>query len=243
MKKEGTTNKNMIFVSVLVISIITIAIVLVANVANEPSQVENNFIAMEGAVAGSFDTPEVLWGEKSYDTLIGSKKAKVKILVYEDYNNPYSSELAKTLNLLVSEYKNDLAIISRPFISTNSTDSHNLGLGYLCAKDMGKGNEMREGLLREFNRELESFDLFSYAKELRLNEEKFLTCLSSEEKLLLIDEIKNEAKSNLVLGSPTILIGDEMIIGARPYADFVDSNGDAIEGLKTVVKRHLDSVK
>lgn len=243
MKKEGTTNKSMIFIGVLIIAAISLTIVLIGNREPKHRVMEDNFAPIEGAVAGSFDTPEELWGEKEYDSLIGSDKAKLKVLVYEDYSNPYSAELAKTLNLLSGEYKNDIAIISRPFVASNSTDSYNLSLGYLCAKDVGKGSEMRSILLKQAGEEIVSFDLPSYVRELKLDEEKFETCMDSQEKLVVIDELKDDAKSNMVLGSPTILIDKEMIIGARPYADFVDSNGDAIEGLKTVVKRHLSSVK
>ena len=42
-----------------------------------------------------------------------------------------------------------------------------------------------------------------------------------------------------VYGAPTVFIGEEMIVGARPYSNFTDSNGDEIEGLKQVIARQL----
>lgn len=243
MQKEGTTNKTMILIGLLVIAAISIAMILVANKSENNNKRQAEFSPIEGAVAGSFGTPEALRGTRDYDTPMGSNKAKLNVLVYEDYSNSYSAKLAQTLDQLSSEYKNDIAIISRPFVAPNSPDSHMLSVTYLCAKDAGKGDEMRNLLLSQVDKDLLLLDPLSYAQALKLNEDKFRACLASEKTIATIDELKKDAKDNMVLGSPTILIEDEMIIGARPYSDFVDSNGDAIEGLKTVVERHLSKIE
>ena len=240
MKKASTTNKNIILLGSVLVIAAAVAIALVSGDENPRHEInENNFAPIEGAIANTYEAPSEILEMKDYDTLIGDKNADLKVLVYEDYSNLYSVDLAKTLNLLMTEYNNDLAIVTRPFVQANSSESQKAALSYLCAQEFRKGGEMRNLLLQQSGEEILLFDYLAYAKELKINEESFLSCLTNEEKLVKLEELKKEAKDNLVLGAPTILVGNEMIVGARPYADFIDSNGDAIEGLKTVIKRNL----
>ena len=240
MKKASTTNNNIILLGSVLVIAAAVAIALVGRDENPKHDIsDNNFAPIEGAVANTYEVPVDMLDIKDYDTLIGNKDADLKVLVYEDYSNRYSVDLAKTLNLLMTEYNDDLAIVTRPFVQANSSESQKSALSYLCAQEFRKGGEMRNLLLHQSGEEILPFDYLAYAKELKINEEAFLSCLTNEEKLVKLEELKKEAKDNLVLGAPTMLVGNEMLIGARPYADFIDSNGDAIEGLKTVIKRHL----
>jgi len=177
---------------------------------------------------------------KEGDLIIGSDKADLKIFVYEDYSSHLSATLADTLNQLNQENKGRLAIVARPFILSGSSLSQEAALAYACALEENKGEEMRAKLFtlaKENN--FSALAVLEEARNLKINEEKFQACLTNQEKLLKLEEGMIEARANLVLGAPTMFVGDEMILGARPYSDFVDSNGDAIEGLKTVVDRKL----
>ena len=241
MKKASTTNKSIIILGSLLVIMLAIAIILIDHSSSlKYTTRENNFIPIEGATANAYESPVEVSNLKDSDTLIGGEKANLKVLVYEDYSNSYSADLANTLDLLMAEYNDDLAIVTRPFVLPNSSESQQAALSYLCAKDYNKGEEMRNLLFQQFKEETIPFNYVSYAKELSISEESFLSCLTGEEKLLKLEELKNDAKNNLVLGTPIIIVGNEMLVGARPYADFVDSNGDAIEGLKTIIKRHLE---
>jgi protein-disulfide isomerase len=240
MKKASTTNKNIIFFGSLLVIVAALIIVFVSDKKEQEfTSPKNDFIPIEGAVANSYEAPQEILNFKDYDTVIGSEKADLKILVYEDYASPYSANLAETLDLLMNEYAGNLVLVSRPFISFSSSSSREAALSYLCAQEFGKANEMRELLLKQAAEEAITFNPMVCAQELKFNEDKFFACLNNQEKLMKLEKIKTEAKINSVLGAPTIFIDDEMIIGARPYADFIDSNGDAIEGLKTVIDRKL----
>jgi len=177
---------------------------------------------------------------KENDLVIGSDKAPLKIFVYEDYSSPLSATLADTLNQLSQENNGRLAIVTRPFILAGSSISLDAALAYTCAREANKGEEMRAKLFT-----LAKEDNFSTsaaieeAKNLKIDEAEFQACLTNQEKSIKLEEGMTEDKANLVLGAPTMFVGDEMILGARPYSDFVDSNGDAIEGLKAVVDRKL----
>ncbi|MDI3496514.1 MAG: hypothetical protein PWQ35_535 [Patescibacteria group bacterium] len=240
MKQAVTTNKNIIFLGSIVIIITTAFIAYFGYKDNNNKIAEIAFTPLEGAVASTYEAPLELTIVRDGDTLIGQKKADLKLIVYEDYSNYLSTLLAKTLNQLIAEYDGRIAILSRPFVNISAPASQQAALSYLCALDSNKGEEMRDLLLQKAETEISGFSPLAYAQELNLDVDKFASCLTDENKLAKLEELKLEAKNNLVLGAPTILIGDELIVGNRPYADFVDSNGDKIEGLKTVIKRHLE---
>lgn len=170
------------------------------------------------------------------DKIYGDNNAKLKIFVYEDYSNIYSAKLADTLEKIKSE-SNDLEIIFRPFISSNPV-SKNTALAMACSGE--KWKEMRALLFTQVkNDQLSIYDFNANAKQIGLNEDEFNKCLTNPEKLRTIEKSLEETKASQVTGAPTMFVGDELIIGARPYDDYVDSNGDKIEGLKQVVERML----
>ena len=63
--------------------------------------------------------------------------------------------------------------------------------------------------------------------------------MTNQEKLAKIEELSREAEQYEVMGAPTIFIDNEMILGARPYEDYVDSNGEQVAGLKTIISKKL----
>jgi len=202
-----------------------------------------NLETIEGARANSYQPVMGNLEIKDNDLIIGSEKAPLKIFVYEDYSNPLSANLANTLDQLSQENNGRLAIITRPFVLPGSSLSLDAALAYTCALEVNKGREMRAklfDLVRENNFSLNI--VIEEAKNLKINQDVFSVCLTNQEKSLKLEEEMATAKTNLVLGAPTMFVGDEMILGARPYSDFVDSNGDAIEGLKTVVERKLQGL-
>jgi protein-disulfide isomerase len=177
---------------------------------------------------------------KADDKIIGDKDAKLKIFVYEDAASLYSAKLADTLDELYSSLPAQLAIIIRPFVSENSDISKEAALAVECAGDSGKWVSMRALLFAQAkNNSLNLVDFNKYANQLGLDEKAFSTCLTNQAKSAKIEGLMSEAESYNVNGAPTIFVSDEMILGARPYEDYVDSNGDSIEGLKTLIEKKI----
>jgi len=177
---------------------------------------------------------------KDDDKVFGSLDAPLKIFVYEDYADLYSANLADTLEKIYQENKQQVAIIVRPFIQENSLLSKSAAQALACAAEKGNWKEMRALLFTNVKNNQLSVDSFNaYARSLDLNENDFTTCLTNFQKSEKIEQLVLAAKKYSVLGAPTMFVNDEMILGARPYEDYIDSNGDKIEGLKTVVGRMI----
>jgi len=177
---------------------------------------------------------------KNDDMTLGSGKAKVIIFVYEDASNIYSAKLADTLERIYSEHKNDVAIVIRPFLTNKSSFSRDAALAIECAGDQNKWQEMRALLFSQVkNESLNLTDLTPYIDQLSLDKDTFSICLTNKDKSEKIEKLSSEASSYSVLGAPTMFINNEIVLGARPYDDYTDSNGDKIEGLNNLVLRKL----
>ena len=206
------------------------------NFANSISAVDKETQAQSYAAA---KTPVL----RADDKVFGSPDAPLKVFVYEDYTSAYSAALADTLDKITAETGNKLALIVRPYILNNSLPAVTAAAAVDCAAQQAKWREMRALLfVRAKNQQAAPADLDSYVKQIGLNEAGFKTCLTNEEKSGKIEQSVTEAEAYAVQGAPTMFIGDEMILGARPYDNFVDSNGDNIEGLKTVIEKKLSSI-
>lgn len=196
-----------------------------------------------GAKTSSYEPVGEVLNLAADDNIIGETTAPLTIFVYEDYASPYSSDLAATLKRIISESGDKLAIVIRPFVTAGSNISREGALTLMCAADVDKFTEMRDLILAEAKEgRLVAGGFGAYAAQLGLDENAFNACLTNEEKSVKLEAVMAEADKNLVLGAPTIFVGNEMIIGARPYSDFVDSNGDAIEGLRAVIDRQLNQL-
>lgn len=172
------------------------------------------------------------------DWVIGNREANLKIFVYEDYASSFSADLAKTLNRLRDDFAGRVAIIVRPYSGNSKKASDNMLL-MICAAQQGKWLEMRELLLTLASDELLNNLENNNLEKIELDRVKLADCLTNLNKSGKIEQLSQSTQAQGVQGAPTIFIGSEMIIGARPYEDFFDSNGDKIEGLKTVVERAL----
>lgn len=242
LEKKIFKNKKYLFsIVVIILILITAAIInIFFRPAAAPTPLADiNLSNVKTQSYAANKAPEI----KRDDKIFGLADAPLKIFVYEDYTNIYSAVLADTLDKIKAESGDKLAIIARPYLVNNSAGATLGAAAVDCAGQVGKWKEMRALLfIRAKNKQVATVDFNSYAKQLGLNENDFQTCLTNEEKSGRIEQTIAEAEEYAVKGAPTIFIGSEMILGARPYADFTDSNGDKIEGLKTVIDGKLKNL-
>ena len=224
----------------LIIALAVLAIVVIALISR-PKKVgtlNSPLAGISGVQAQSFSCdkcPEL----KGDDKIFGSAAAPLKIFVYEDYTNILSAKLADTLDRIKAESGDKLALIIRPYFK-NSSLAGQAQTAVDCAGEQGKWKEMRALLFAQTkNKQLSADNFNAYAEQISLNISDFTDCLTKNKKSVKIDQLVQEAETYTVQGTPTMFVGEEVILGDRPYEDFTDSNGDKIEGLKTVVERML----
>ncbi|MBN2854314.1 thioredoxin domain-containing protein [Patescibacteria group bacterium] len=234
IEKDYKSKKYLLVVVILMIIAalgLSIANFLGKNLANKNS--ENEVVLEEEVEVGNgnylvVSRPEIEAG----DMILGNKKAGLKIFVYEDYDDLFSAKLASDLDRLLIEKGNDLAIIFRPFIGLSENSAEN-ALLLDCVKDLSAWQTLRKKLMSN----LEGNSLSSDNESLL--DDNIISCLTEKEKSGRIEELKKDALNYQVFGSPTLFIGNEMVLGARPYENYLDSSGLEVEGLKSLVDRVL----
>ena len=233
--------KQYLFVIAIIILIAAVVLAFSSKQKDKTSEVLPE-TAVAGAAAQTYavaDVPSLRDGDRFF----GPAKAPLKIFVYEDYADPYSARLADTLDRLNADFNGRVVIIVRPFIAKSSALS-SVAVGALgCASQQGKWKEMRALLFAQVkNNLLAPANFNAYARQIGLDENKFSACLTAAPKSGIMDEIFADQASYGLLGAPTLFVGEEMIPGARPYEDYTDSNGERIEGLRSVVSRQLGNL-
>ncbi len=174
------------------------------------------------------------------DFMIGSPKAPVQIIVYEDYANQFSAENAINLEKIRNEFDNSVMVAVRPYASKEKPQSVLAAAAVSCAGDQEKWLEMREGIFRaSAQNSLNETGIKGWAEQLGLDTEKFNACLTDGEKQGIMLQQTLAAREYSVYGAPTVFVNNDLIVGARPYEDYTDSDGYLVEGLKTIVARHL----
>lgn len=241
MKNLKNPQSILFIIGFIVLALILIFIIIRTKNNNLNSNATKNLDNLSAGIAraqvyASAKNPSV----KDDDNIIGPKKSALTVFVYEDNASIYSAKLADTLNKIYFENQNKFNIVVRPFIPKGSVISKGAALAIECAAEQNKWVEMRAFLFAKTkDANINLSELSTYAKQLSLDEAKFDTCLTNQEKSLKIEGLSAEASSFGVQGAPTIFINNEIILGARPYDNYVDSNGDKIEGLNSVITSKL----
>jgi len=239
-------NKKLLLGGLIVLGIIIIIIILIFaekrfNIKNSSqlsTKIELNTLNIKNAQAQSYSAPRIPIEQKG-DKIFGSPDAKLKIFVYEDYTNIFSAKLADTLSKIKTKFANQVAIIVRPYFK-NSVLSFSAAAAVDCAGKLGKWVEMRQLLFTNIKgRQSLSTNFSLNAKKIGLKVSNFNSCLAKSEKLGEIASSVKDSVINTIQGVPTMFIGQEMILGARPYNNYIDSNGDKIAGLEQVVEGQL----
>ncbi|NCQ13130.1 hypothetical protein AUJ26_02225 [Candidatus Falkowbacteria bacterium CG1_02_37_21] len=221
----------------LAVIIVVIAIFFFARKSASVSKAPVNHLSGDSSAMTYLALQEPIL--ESDDRVFGDAKAALKIFVYEDYASIYSANLADTLEKIRGEVGDRLSLIVRPYFSS-SLDSRLAASVMACAGEQGKWQEMRALLFAKVkNQQADNLDWEAYAKQIALNENNFQTCLTNREKSGTIEQEVRVAENEGVQGAPTMFIGDEIILGARPYDDFVDSSGDKVIGLKNLIENKL----
>ncbi len=175
-----------------------------------------------------------------FDIIEGSNQAQLAIIVYENYLDLFSLDLQNTLKQAKDEFADDLLFIYRPFIG-QEIKQQQASLLVICAQKHNQGKKARKLVYSQGRDNFSIANLSYYENELSLVNDELTLCINEQENLDLISSWQAELQQRDIIGSPTIVINDEIITGARPYHDFIDSNNDSIEGLRSIIIRHLNN--
>jgi len=216
--KKNTTIYNYIFYAVLIIFLAVIAFQLYY--MNNKIYTTNILLGKLVVAVKQKSSPEIKCGPN--DIIIGQKDAPVDIFVFSSYRCKYCKEFFNTtFPLLKREYVDQgfaKVIIKNIGYTSDSTSLLAVKAAY-CAYAEGHFFEIHMKLLEQYD-VLNETVLARWMSELNIDSAKLKTCLENKKLDELISENRKEARAIGVRGTPSFVIGDNVLNGQRPIAKF-----------------------
>lgn len=169
----------------------------------------------------------------------GKLDAPAQFIVYSSFECPFTPQFNKTIEQVKQEFGDKVVIAFRHFILRGDNSAMPAALAAECAAEQGKFWEMRDKLADNETRRMGAERFKINAAELGLDAGKFNKCADGEKYADKINNQISESESFGVVGTPTIFVNGEQIVGAVPFDDFVHSDGRAGEGMRNIITRHL----
>ncbi|KKP79524.1 MAG: hypothetical protein A2271_01565 [Candidatus Moranbacteria bacterium RIFOXYA12_FULL_35_19] len=167
-----------------------------------------------GAPVGKYlELPQINNGDATF----GNSEAKVKVVIFSDFQCPYCKVFYKALRDTMKNYQDKVlfGVKEFPLVGIHP-QSENAALASMCALEQGKFWEYADILYAKQSQWGETKDTASfknYARTLKLNENDFNGCLDNKKYQAKIEADKNDAQNFGITGTPTIFINDKIETG------------------------------
>ncbi|MDX1500961.1 MAG: thioredoxin domain-containing protein [Thermoanaerobaculia bacterium] len=163
----------------------------------------------------------------------GPEDAPVTIIEFSDFECPYCSRLAPTLDRVREEYGEKVRLVFRQFPLHNiHPNAQKAAEASLCAHEQGRFWEMHDTMFRE-QRALGVEQLKQKAARLELDTESFNECLDSNRYAEKVDLDLQAGVAAGVTGTPAMFINGRFLGGAQPFeaiAEVIDEELAAAGG-------------
>lgn len=152
----------------------------------------------------------------------GSSDAKVKIISYMGYNEPFSHRSWNTINTLFNEFgEKNIQLEFRNFPLIFQDPTYITAQAGECVYSLSNDETFfaySNLLMKRENNDYNS--LLADAESLGIGSYKMKTCLDQETFLPEVLDDLEEGNDDEITGTPTFFINDQKIVGAQPYQIF-----------------------
>ena len=148
----------------------------------------------------------------------GNAKAKVKVVEFADYQCPHCRQAAEVMTKLLPRYRDRIQFVYMDFPINPSGVSRAVAEGAVCASEQSKFWEYHNLAFSKQNTLTKESPL-ALAKELKLEEKAFDTCMKSGKGAALVEKSKQEAERLGVSGTPAIYVNGRRQLVAHTEAD------------------------
>jgi protein-disulfide isomerase len=157
----------------------------------------------------------------------GSASAPVQIVEFSDFECPYCSRAANTVEEIKKKYGDKVSVVYRYFPLEFHSHAQKAAEAAACAADQGKFWEMHDKLFAN-QRELEPASLEKYAADVGADAAAFKTCLESGQKAPLVASDLEAGKALGVTGTPGFFVNGRFLGGAMPIDAFSEVIDDEL---------------
>ena len=157
--------------------------------------------------------------EKLKHAVIGNKNANLSIVLYSDFECPFSKKFHKTTyKKLKKEYVNTgiVNIVLKHYPDKLHKNALLEAQAFECAKEQNKRSKIQDELYN--HKKLSKTDLLYIAQKSNISIPNFEECLYYQKYKDKILKEKIIAKNKGIQKTPTMLIEEEKIEGVKPYS-------------------------
>lgn len=149
----------------------------------------------------------------------GSADAPVQIIEFSDFECPYCSKAAATVEEVKEKYGDKVSVVYRHFPLPMHDRAHMAAQASECANDQD-GFWPYHDILFENTGRMQDEDLQRYAREAKLDGAAFDACLASGKHASTVDKDMEEGGAVGMSGTPGFYINGVMLSGAQPLEAF-----------------------
>jgi protein-disulfide isomerase len=178
-------------------------------------------IIKTGKAGTTFDSKNVPPPGK-HTPIIGSKRAKVTIQAFTDFECPYCQRVQPTLERILDEYKGKVRIAfrHRPLaFHKNAMRAHNAAAEAFAQGGNAAFWKMHDKMF-ENTRKLDETTLIGYAQDIGLNVGKFKAALATGKHDKRVEADVKVAEKADINGTPNFVINGLVVNGAQPFSSF-----------------------
>lgn len=158
----------------------------------------------------------------------GNPKAPVMIVEFSDYQCPYCHQVEATLKEVLAKYGDKVSLAYRDFpLTAIHSQAEIAAEASRCALEQGRFWEYHDQLFAASK--LDKDSLVEYARNLKLDDKQFGSCLASEKYKAEIEKDSEEAKKAGVHGTPGFFINGVTLSGAQPQDTFTRLIDDELQ--------------
>ena len=165
----------------------------------------------------------------------GNPKAPIMIVEFSDYQCPYCHQAESTVKEVLAKYGDKVSLSYRDFPLTSIHPQALIAAeASRCALEQGKFWEYHDQLFAAST--LEKDALVEYARNLKLDEKQFDSCLKGEKYKADIEKDADEGRKAGVNGTPGFFINGVSISGAKPKEEFTKVIDDELSRKSVMAK-------
>jgi protein-disulfide isomerase len=154
----------------------------------------------------------------------GNPKAKVMIVEFSDFQCPYCGAVEATLQSVLAKYPDTVALAYRDMpMSKIHPLARQAAEAARCAGEQGKFWEYHDLLFAD-QRNLDQDGLMDKARSLKLDEQQFESCLTSEKFKAQVQQDSQDGIRVGVSGTPGFFINGIFLSGSQPESAFENLN-------------------
>ena len=150
----------------------------------------------------------------------GSQDAPVVLVEFADYECPYCQKVNTQIQQLKKDYGDKIAIVYKDFPLPMHHSAEKAAEAARCAGEQGKFWEYHDVLF--YSRQIEVDALKEHARVLKLDGDRFDTCLDNGTQAAAVKKDLEEGKSMGLTGTPSFFANGHFFSGVIDYATLRD---------------------